>query len=338
MFELLIVVICLILNALLAAIEMAFVASSSVTLRDQAKKGTSKANKLLEMKNNPERILSVIQVGITLVGAIAAAVGGAGAEGDLTPYLKNHFELSQDTAKTISLCLIVIPLTYFSVVFGELLPKAIALRNPIKLAYRSLTFLRLADKCFGPLVSLLETNTKFLLRLLKIRTDHLGGSDDPEKIANYAIAIGIDRRITVKEVMIPMDQVISIHGEMKIEEVAKVITDSGHTRLPVWQEGQIIGALNSKDFNVIMQSCLPNWAMIIRDAVFIDENVEILDAFKKLQKNRQHMGIVTRLDVPIGIATMEDILEEFLGEIYDEDDDNLARKLFTPRIKKSNGR
>ena len=135
-----------------------------------------------------------------------------------------------------------------------------------------------------------------------------------------------------------MDQVVSIHGEMKIEEVAKVITDSGHTRLPVWQEGQIIGALNSKDFNVIMQSCLPNWAMIIRDAVFIDENVEILDAFKKLQKNRQHMGIVTRLDVPIGIATMEDILEEFLGEIYDEDDDNLARKLFTPRIKKSNGR
>lgn len=334
MLELFIILICLVLNAFLSAVEMAFVASSSILLRDQAKKGTKNATKLLEMKNNPERILSVIQIGITLVSSVAAAVGGAGAEDDLRPYLIKHFALSQDTATTLSILIIVIPLTYFSVVFGELLPKAIALRNPIKLAFRTMYLLKLTDRGFRPLVTLLETNTKFLLKLLKIPTNKFSGSDDPEKIANYAIAIGIDRRIMVKEVMIPMEQVISIHGEMKIEEVAKVITDSGHTRLPVWQEGQIIGALNSKDFNVVMQSCLPNWAMIIREAVFIDENIEILDAFKKLQKNRQHMGIVTNLDVPIGIVTMEDILEEFLGEIYDEDDDNLARKLFIPKVKK----
>src|SRR5690606_20800940 len=128
MLDLLIVLICLCLNAFFSAYAMAFVSVSREAMQD-LKEGCIK-RRTSDFKRRPERTLSVIQVGITLVGAVAAAVGGTGAVESLEPYFVERWALDRSLAEAISVTLVIVPLTYFTVVFGELVPKTIALKHP----------------------------------------------------------------------------------------------------------------------------------------------------------------------------------------------------------------
>ena len=122
MFEIAVIATCLLVNALLAGVEIGFVSVSKPQLRYLARGGSAEARRILALRDNPERTLSVIQIGITLVSAVAAAVGGAGATESMTPLLQRRFGLSETLAEAISIVFVVIPITYPSVVFGELVP------------------------------------------------------------------------------------------------------------------------------------------------------------------------------------------------------------------------
>lgn len=330
MLEFIVVIICLILNAILSGTEMAFVSTGRAHLRELARQGSAKAQHLVEMKSRPERILSIIQIGITLVGAIAAAVGGAGAEESLSPYLESRFHVSPDTAESISLALVVLPLTIFSVIFGELFPKAIALRNPTGIAMMMTPFLRISDKFLSPLINLMENSTNLMLRLFNIKhgTSADSGADDRP---GYAVSFGIMKRLTVKEIMVPIREVILLNCNMAIHDVSKVISESGHTRLPVKKENRITGILNSKEFHLFKESNQTDWLTIVRGALYLEENTDIMTALKMLQGQHKHMAIVISAGEPVGIVTIEDILEEFVGDIFDEDDDNLVKQLVRSR-------
>jgi putative hemolysin len=128
--EFIVVLICLLLNSFFAAFEMAFVTVTKEDLADSADKFKDEITKIFLLKKNPERTLSVIQIGISLVGAISAAVGGNGAVESFSPYLESKFGLSPTMAEATSVLSVILPLTYLSVVFGELVPKTIALNNP----------------------------------------------------------------------------------------------------------------------------------------------------------------------------------------------------------------
>lgn len=318
---------CLALNAVLSATEMAFVSSGRAHLRELSRRGSKKARHLLTMKSRPERILSIIQIGITLVGAIASAVGGVGAAEKLTPYFQAKLSLSVESAESLALTLVVLPLTFASVIFGELFPKAIALRNPSRVALWMTPFLRASDQALSPLVNLLENSTNFLLRLFRIphapSAETAAEADRP----GYAVSFGIMRRLTLKEIMVPIREVVMLDSEMSLPEVAKVINDSGHTRLPVKKENRIVGVLNSKEFHIFKESQLTDWLTIVRGALYLEDNTDIIPALKMLQGQRKHMAIVISAGEPSGIVTIEDIIEEFIGDIYDEDDDNLVRQL-----------
>jgi putative hemolysin len=134
MIELAVIAACLLLNGILAGVEMAFVTIGRPRLRELARSGNRDAQSILKLRENPERTLSILQIGITLVGAIAAAVGGAGAEELLDPILMQRFAVTEETAEIIGIILVVLPITYLSVVVGELVPKALALRNPQKIS------------------------------------------------------------------------------------------------------------------------------------------------------------------------------------------------------------
>ena len=134
MFEFIVIAVCLLINAILSCVEMAFVTVSRPHLKQLAGKGNTAAKRILKLKETPERTLSVLQIGITLVGAISAAIGGAGAEESFSPYLQNRFGLTEDVAEGLAIVSIVLPLTYLSVVVGELVPKSLALKFPMKLA------------------------------------------------------------------------------------------------------------------------------------------------------------------------------------------------------------
>ena len=164
MDEILIVSLCLTLNALLAAYEMAFVSIPRSELRALSKAGNKNASSLLNLRENPERTLSIIQIGITLVGAIAAAVGGAGAGETLEPYFIQNFGMKERSAEALSLILVVIPITYLSVVVGELVPKTLALRNPAKIVLAGAKTLFFADRIFSPVISVLEWSTQRMLK------------------------------------------------------------------------------------------------------------------------------------------------------------------------------
>lgn len=353
MLELLIIVCCLLLNGLLAAAEIAFVAVHRPFLRELARQGHTRAPLLLQLRENPERTLSVVQIGITLVGAIAGAVGGAGAEELLSPSLENRLGVSEATADTIAIGIVVLPLTYATVVVGELVPKSLALRNSLGFALRAARWLSLFDKLFGPIVTLFEWSTKqvlWLLGLLRLRKIGPAASEPPEETgeaAESAITIqslsaphrqyvlnlvNLERR-SLKEIYLPWNNVVRVRHDQPVEEVEAAILSSGHTRIPVVQEPDVIGILNTKEFMSLRKSGQDSWMSLIRPAVKLQATIRLITGLRMLQEQRMHMAVVYANNTLLGIVTLEDILEEIVGEIYDEDDDGRLRRLLstTPR-------
>src|SRR5690554_2614465 len=163
MLDIVIVAACLCLNAFFSAYEMAFVTVSTEDMQELSDNAPVVLGRLKRFKLRPERTLSVIQIGITLVGAIAAAVGGTGAVENLEPYFVERFQMSRSLAEGISVAMVIIPLTYFSVVFEELLPKSIALKHPLRVIRAGTTVLSRVDQMIAPVVTLLERSTNWLL-------------------------------------------------------------------------------------------------------------------------------------------------------------------------------
>jgi putative hemolysin len=168
MIETSIIILCLLVNALLAGAEMAFVAVSKPGLRELVRQGNKKAELLLRLREHPERTLSVIQICITMVAALAGVVSGFVAEEGLSPIIESWFGFTENTSDTmaIAIAIVVLPLTYFTVVVGELVPKTLALKHTLGFALRAAPWLSFSDKILGPLVTILEWSTKRLLALL----------------------------------------------------------------------------------------------------------------------------------------------------------------------------
>jgi putative hemolysin len=162
-----IIIVCLLFNALLVLTEMAFVVVNKPSLRQLVRQGHRRAGILLRLRETPERTLSVIQVGLTLALALAGVVGGVGAEEDLSPVIKRWLGVSENMADSIAIGLVVLPLTYFTVVLGELVPKSLALRHSLSLALIAAPWLSLFEKILGPVVTVLEWSTKRFLSLLR---------------------------------------------------------------------------------------------------------------------------------------------------------------------------
>ncbi len=337
MFELGIIAVCLLLNAILAGTEMAFVTVGKPRLRELAKSGNKGALSILSLRENPERTLSVIQVGITLVGAIGAAVGGAGAEETLDPLLKTRFGLSEGTTELISILLVVIPYTYLNVVVGELVPKALALRNPIKIVLMSAHWLVFFDSILAPIVNILEWSTKKILqRFFPKSKQETSVSDNTVELdqlsgptRQYVLnLVGVEKK-KIKDIFLPWDQVISVDTRFPIQQVETIALTSGHTRLPVVENERLIGILNTKEFMALKKIDEPDWRKIVRPLVQVQENDSLLRAFRQMQETRSHLSIVFRGQMTVGIVTMEDILEEVMGDIYDEDDDGAIRRIMS---------
>lgn len=340
---LVVVLICLALNACLAAYEMAFVAVSRAELRAHAEKGHREAPKLLKQRENPERILSVIQIGITLVGAIAAAVGGAGASEFLAPLLSERYQLEMLTAEIIAIVFIVLPLTYVNVVVGELVPKTLALRYPLKILLGGARILFWSERVLSPVVDLLEKSTQLILNILSPRKHAKGRDADNSEEKPTSIEIedlspwherfmhnlAALEKIKVKNIFLPWEKVIYVNDEDSLEHVAHTVILSGHTRLPVLHSGKVIGILNTKEFMTLKESGETNWYGIVRPFLSASPSQSALKLLRLMQEKRKHMAIVLSTNgETIGLVTMENILEQVVGDIFDEDDDGHIRGLF----------
>jgi putative hemolysin len=337
MTTILIIFVCLALNAVLASIEMALVTVRKTELKNLAKKGHSKATRLLLLRDNPERALSIIQIGITLVGAISAAVGGAGAEEKLAPYFEATYGWSEKLAEGVAIGLIVLPLTYLSVVVGELVPKTIALRYPMRVLHFGLFWLEIGEKLFSPVITLLEMSTKVLLLLLpKVNKDaeaspHVDLDGIPKYHQQYIVNLANIETRRIGEILLPWEQVDYIDHQAVFDAVLNRVIQSGHTRLPVVNGNVVEGTLNSKELLAFASSGSRDWQTLIRPAVVVPPNGEILRTLRQLQSQRRHMAIVIDKETILGLVTVEDIFEEVIGDLFDEDDDGFVRRLLTQR-------
>jgi putative hemolysin len=342
MDEIIVVAICLFLNALFAAYEMAFVSVPRSELRGLARSGHKNAKALLLLRENPERTLSAIQVGITLVGAIAAAVGGAGAGETLEPYFMQTFAMSERTAEVLSVALVVIPITYLSVVVGELVPKTLALRNPTKILLAGASVLFVADQVLSPIISLLEWSTKKILKIFFRKSKAPPPSNQaPIEIDSFSAVhqkfmlnmADIEKK-KIKDILLPWAQVVSVQRASPMETITQLVVSSGHTRLPVIEDGHVVGLLHTKEFIALKESGDSNWQTLIRPALLVQPTDSALGVMRLLQDKRNHMAVVVAIPGErLGIVTLEDILEEVVGEIFDEDDDERVRKVYAVKVR-----
>jgi putative hemolysin len=337
MLELAIVVCCLLLNGILAGLEMAFVTLSKAQIREFSKSGHYDVHKLLALRENPERTLSVLQVGITLVGALAATIGGAGSQEIIAPYLVQEFGLSPNLAQTISILGVVFPYTFLSVVVGELVPKSLAIRNPMKMMQRGTKWLVLMERIFLPLAFVLDWSTRKILKLFSkwsktspelAATEGLDLDGLSQEHRQYIFNLVGFRKKAVRDVFLPWEQVIFVEMSQTMAEVTHIIYTSGHTRLPVTDHGAVVGILHTKEFLILRSTGDQQWSTIIRPLVHSFENDSLIRALTVMQSTRSHLSIVySSTGQRVGIVTMEDIFEEIIGDIFDEDDDGRLRRI-----------
>ena len=343
MFDFFIVVLCLIINAFFSAYEMAFVTVSREEIDDMEEDNRSAVQKITLFKKKPERTLSVIQIGITLVGAIAAAVGGTGAVESLEPWIVENYGFSRSMAEAISVTVVILPLTYFSVVFGELVPKTIALKHPTKVLGLGSGVLSFIDRVLSPIVSFLEISTNFLLKLTglnstpKTEDESMGETIDIGNLPDYHQKFVQNlvelKGARVNKSMVSWDKVIYMNFSDSEEEVRAKISNTPHTRFPVIDGDVLVGILNVKELPDLQgQKNLP-WQGILRKAVSVKGSEKVLEAFIKMQEKRSHMAVVTDDDKFTGIITIEGVLEEIVGDIYDSSDESRIKKMLAKRSR-----
>ena len=336
--EWILVLVCLVLTGFLAAAEIAFVSITRAQVRELVKSGRKSAKALFRLRENPERTLSVLQIGISLVGALAAAVGGAEAQETFSPFLTERFHLSIRVSHALAIAIVVIPYTLINVIFAELVPKTLALRNPGRIALLSARWLDTLDTIFLPIVDFLEWATKRILALCfpKSRANVPSTTVDTVELDTLSVQarqyvlnlVGLEKK-RVRDVMMPWTQVDCAQTTDQIGVVEAMSLRSGHTRLPVVAEGRVVGIINTKELHALVKSGAQQWDQIIRPISQVQEYDPLFKALRQMQEKRSHLSAVFAGTTLTGIVTMEDILEEVIGEIYDEDDDGALRRILS---------
>lgn len=343
-FELIIILFMLALNAVFAAYEMALASLSRArisVLMAEKKKGADAA---ASMKDRMEASLAVIQLGITLVGAIAAATGGAGIEDILTPYLENRLHIMGVWAEVISVICLVIPLSFFTIIFGELIPKMFALdhREWVCLTLSPM-MRRLADLTY-PIVRIFEAVVKKVvgfgsknLRLEKTserglselkaaaslaKSSRLIGAHE-EKIVLSAAYLSFKR---ISSIMLPAQDIAMIPLKSSLPEALVKAHMDMHTRFPVCEKESdpqsIKGYVNFKDIVLALKvnPSDPTIEGITRPIFQFDSAAPISEVLNKMIHDKTHIALVCSQGQTEGLVTLEDIIEELVGEIEDEYD------------------
>lgn len=341
MSQIIVLAILILINAFFAATEIAFISLNDAKIEKQAKEGNKKAKQIKKMLREPSKFLATIQIGITLAGFLSSAFAADAFADDLAPMLQNLIPLGLTVWRNISIILITIILSYFSLIFGELVPKRLAMRNSEKIAFGTIGIIRTISIITAPFVKLLTASTNGVSKLFGI-----SGTDE-ETVTEEEIRMMVDvgeekgsikeeeRELinnvfefndkVVSEIMIHRKDIYAIDINSDIDNILKELDEYKYSRIPVYEENidNIVGMLFIKDLlaNVNKKEKV-KIAKIIREPYFVSENKPIDELFRDLQKNKHQLAIVLdEYGGTAGLVTMEDIIEELVGNIFDEYDE-----------------
>lgn len=332
------------INAFFAAAEMAVVSVNKNKIKVLAQDGNKRAAAVLKQIENPNNFLSTIQVAITLAGFLASASAAVGLSDDLGTFLHQTFDLPFAIAVDIAVVVVTVLLSYVTLVLGELFPKRIAMQHSERIAMLTVKPIRFIGFLAKPFVWLLSASVNFLLLItrqnINVENDEFSEDEvmsmlevgqesgvlkeEGKKMINSIFAF--DDKLAY-EIMTPRTDVFAIDINDPMEEYIEELMELRYSRIPVYDDDhdKIIGILNIKDYFLKSREegfDNVNIRDIIRDAYFVPETKNIDSLFYELQKTRQHIAIlIDEYGGFSGIVTIEDIVEEVMGEIEDEYDD-----------------
>lgn len=333
----------ILVNAFFASTEIAVLSLNTMQLENKAEKGDKTAKNLLALTNEPSQFLSTIQIGITLAGFLGSAFAADNFSEYLVHWLYNdiHFTaLSLSTLDTLAVIVITIILSYFTLVFGELVPKRIAMQKPYEVAKISCGFVLTIAKIVKPIVKFLSFSTNTVLKILHLQTNIQEDNVTEEDILTL-IEQGQKRGIldkdesewlqnifdfddtSIKEIMTHAIDVISISSHATKQEIIKTIQTTGLSRYPVYEndEQNIIGILHVRDYLLNLQTQNKPIQELLTPAYFIPDSMTADDLFNDMQEKNIHLAIaIDEFGEMSGIITLEDLMEEIVGNIYDEHD------------------
>lgn len=340
-WQLILQLLLILINAFFASAEIAVVSLNTAKLRADAEDGDKRAAKLLRLVESPTAFLSTIQIAITLAGLLGSAFAATNFADRLTTWLvqsQGFTALPVSTLNTIIVILITLVLGYFTLVLGELVPKRIAMQKPMQIARIASPVISALSVIMRPVIWFLSISVTGVLRLLgmknQAKTDLVTEEDirmmldesEEEGLIESSEGEMIDNifefnNIQIYDVMTHRVDVESIDVEDSREKITELIRSTGYSRFPVYEEDQdnIIGILYVKDFFLNQEKSLRE---LLKEPLFVPDSMICDDLFRKMQQEHTHFAIVTdEYGSFLGVITMEDLLEEIVGNIYDEYDE-----------------
>ena len=341
--QLLLQVILIAINAYFAATEIAVISLNEAVIRHQAEEGDKKAARLLHIVEQPTGFLSTIQIGITLAGFLGSAFAADNLAGRLSQWFAAQYALTaaaEAAVHTLSVILITIILSFFTLVFGELVPKRVAMKKSEQVARFTCGVVAFLAAVMRPLIWLLTVSTNAVLRLV-----HIDPNEEDDEVSEEGIRMMVDigeekgaiqagekemienifefDNMTAGDVMIHRTDMVMLWVDDTAEEIAQTIESSGLSRFPVYEEDadDIIGILNTRDWLLNARKASPRPVReLLRPAYFVPESVRTDKLFRDMQSRKILSIVVDEYGGTAGLVTMEDLLEEIVGNIYDEFD------------------
>ena len=341
--QLIVLFILILVNAYFAASEIAYISLNDAKIEKQAKEGNKKAKQIEKMLKTPSKFLATIQIGITLAGFLSSAFASDAFAEKLAPMLYDLMPfISLIAWKNISIVVITIILSFFTLIFGELVPKRLAMKHYEKIAFGTIGVIRFIATVTSPFVKLLTACTNGVSKLFGV------GENEEESVTEEEIKMMVDQGqekgtikeeekelinnvfelndITVSEIMRHRKDIFAVDINISTDELLEELSkeEYRYSRIPVYDEtiDEIKGILYVKDVLKNINKKSFKVKNVVKEAYFVSQNRLINEVFRELQKNKKQIAIIVdEYGGTAGLITMEDILEELVGDIYDEYDE-----------------
>ena len=342
LLQIIILLLLILLNAFFAASEISFITLNDAKVEKQAKEGNKKAKQIQKMLKSPSKFLATIQIGITLAGFLSSAFASETFAERLAPALYEAMPyIALGAWNSISIIIVTIILSLFTLIFGELVPKRLGMKHHEKVAFATIGIIRTISILTAPFVKLLTSVTNAVSKIFGV------SENEEESVTEEEIKMMIDQGeekgtikeeekelinnvfefndITVSEIMRHRKDIFALDINISNEELMQVLSkeEYRYSRIPVYDEtiDEIKGILYIKDVLKNITKKTFKVKNVVKDAYFVSQNRLINEVFKELQKNKKQIAIIVdEYGGTAGLITMEDILEELVGDIYDEYD------------------
>ncbi|MHC1699025.1 MAG: hemolysin family protein [Geobacteraceae bacterium] len=347
--ELIVIFMLILANGFFAGSELAIISARKSTIARLVAEGNTRAMVVEKLQKDPHRFLATVQIGVTVVGSLASAVGGATAVEYLKPLLDvAPFSVVREAAEPISIGVVVLFVSYFSLILGELAPKTIGIQYADRMSLLVAKPINALATIGGIAVKFLTLSNRTVLAIFGIKPATGQDFITREEILHSITEGGetgalseLERKVIgnmlsfshtlVSEVMVPRPRIVALDIDASRDVLLQVVRDNMYTRYPVYRKDRenIVGVIHSKDLllHPLIQSQEFDLAAIVRPPLYVPETKRASLLLKEMQRKRQHMALVVDEYGGIsGLVTSEDLLEELVGEIEDEHDAGETRR------------